>query len=97
MKIDIPFYLGAGQETRAAENLTSGLTSAPLPEKAAKSSRPLSLWPRAAIECSGIRTMVALGRGICGEKDLAALSESGAEARPEVRFSAALVSWPAPR
>ena len=107
MKNISPLYLGAGQHTRAAENLTSGLASAPLSDKAAKSFRPQSSWPRAATEQqlwavkaherSGIRTMVAQGRGICGAKDLAALSESGAEARPEVRFSAALVCRPAPR
>ena len=107
MKNISPLYLGAGPHTRAAENLTSGLAPAPLSDKAAKSFRPQSSWRRAAIEQqlwgvnaherSGIRPIVAQGRGICGAKDLAALSESGAGARPEVRFSAALVCGPAPR
>ena len=37
----------------------------------------------------------AQGRGHCGAKDLATLSESGAEVMPDVRLSAGLVSWPA--
>ena len=105
MKIVSPLYLKAGQETRVAENLTSGLASAPLSDKVAKSFAPQSSWPRAAIEqqpwavkaheCSGLRTKVAQGRDSCGGIDLASLSESGTDARPEVRFSATLVSWPA--
>ena len=105
MKIVSPLYLKAGQETRVAENLTSGLASVPLSDKEAKCFAPQSSWPRAPIEqqpwavkaheCSGLQTIVALGWGIYGEKDLATLSESGPEARPKMRFSATLVSWPA--
>ena len=41
--------------------------------------------------------MAGLGREDSGAKDLAYLSESGAEVMPEVGFSAPLVSWPVPR
>ena len=78
MKIVSPLYLKAGQDTRVAENLSSGMASAPLSDKVAKSFAPQSSWPRAAIEqqpwavkaheCSGLRTIVAQGRDSCGEK-----------------------------